>query len=366
MRAKDGTLPAMPGPTDLTAVAARLHELPRRFRDEAQPFADRDLRGSFSHRPGRATDVYGSADLVFVLWIVGELETRTTPTGRREWISRIQSFQDPATGYFDRGFLAGHGPAHATGFATAALRLLGAQPAHPFRWAESLFGSRERVESWLDSLNWNVVWTGSHGAGTAAALLDAPSLATLPRGWEDWVLEGLAARVDPGTGFWKRGLLDRLLRRPTTVDLGGAAHFWWLYDRLQKPIPSPRKAIDGILSLQRPSGLWGTRLLNGNFPQGVDFDALHGLMCGLKQLPGDERKVCGERIVAAIKRYGDAVARHFADDRSLGRLLSTSHKVVGTLNAIAEANGLYALLTGSPRFMTPRAWRSALTAVSWQ
>lgn len=356
----------MSGPVDLVAFAARLRDLPFRFRDETQPFDGDDLRGRFAHRPHRPTDVYGSADLVFVLWIVGELESRTTPAGRQEWISRIQAFQDPETGYFGRGHLAGHGPAHATGFATAALRLLGAQPAYPFRWAGSLFGSRERVESWLDSLDWNVVWTGSHGAGTAAALLDAPSLATLPRGWEGWVLDGLSARVDARTGFWKRGLLDAFFRRPTTLDLGGAAHFWWLYDRLSKPIPSPRKAIEGILSLQRRTGLWGTRLFNGNFPQGIDFDALHGLRCGLKQLSGDERRSSGERIVAAIDRYADAVERHLEDAGSLARLLSTSHKVVGTLNALAEADGLYTELTGAPRFLTPRPWRSALTAVSWQ
>jgi hypothetical protein len=53
-------------------------------------------------------------------------------------------------------------------------------------------------------------------------------------------------------------------------------------------------------------------------------------------------------------------------DGSVERLFRTSHKLVGTMNALAELDLLYLTLTGSPKLETSDRLRSALTRVAWQ
>jgi len=353
-------------PVDLAPFAAQIPACLRRFHDPEHAFEERDLRGRFASRPGARPDLYGAADAVFVLWIQDELEVRTTPEGRAAWAARLQAFQDPQTGRFDPPERLGHGVAHATAFATAALRLLGHRPAHPHRWAEPLFGTPEATEAWVESLGWRQIWTGSHEAGALAAVLDAPESVALPPGWALGVLDALTRRVDPATGLWKRALHDRVLRRPIAIDLGGAAHFWWLYARCDQPIPHPERALESILALQRPTGLWGTRLFQGAHPHGLDFDALNGLRLAWRALPPDRRDARRPAVLAALDRYARAAAHHLNAEGAAARLYPTPHKLVGALHAVAELNLLHRELTGAPRAATPRPWRSALDVVTWQ
>ncbi|MDJ0866896.1 MAG: hypothetical protein QNK03_12360 [Myxococcota bacterium] len=353
-------------PVDLAPFAQQLEAFPERFRDPAHGHAPDDLRGRFSSRPGGTSDLYGAADLVFVLWIQGRLDERTTRAGREAWVAHLQSFQHAETGWFPPGGLAGHGRPHATAFATAALKLLGAQPRHRFAWAADRFGAQSAVERWLDSLRWSQIWTGSHAAGAAAALLDAPGHAALPAAWRDWLLDALTSRVDAATGLWKRGPLDAIVRAPTTIDLGGAAHFWWLFDRGGRPIPRPARALESILRLQRRSGLWGSRLFGGAYPQGIDFDAIQGMRLAWDALGPGRREALRPRIGAALDRYARAAGRHCNAPEFVARRSRTSHKLVGTLHAIAELALLSEQLDGRVRVRTPRPWRSALTVVAWQ
>jgi hypothetical protein len=304
--------------------------------------------------------------MVFVLWILGELESRTTDAGRREWVSILQSFQDPRTGRFEPGGVAAESTMHATAFATAALKLLGSRPRHPHAWAEPLFAEPETIRRWVDSFNWNQIWSGSHELGAAAAVIDAPRGVDLPEKWGDWTLDVSTEKLDHRTGFWKNGVLDRVWRRPTTIDLGGAAHFWWIYHHLGRPIPYPEKVVPSILALQRESGLWGTRLFNGAYPQGIDFDALNGLRLAWLQLSEEARSAQRGQILEALDRYACAADAHLNGEGSVERLFRTSHKLVGTLNALAELDLLHRTLTGASKLETPRPLRSALTEVAWQ
>ncbi len=342
---------------------ARLIE---RHRDPAEPFDPRDLRGAFVSTPGGATDLYASAAAVHLLWITDALDAHTTTEGRRAWVARLQGFQDPATGRFDRGDLLGHHPFHATGFAVAALRLLGAAPAHPLRFVEAVLGSPAAIERWLDGLGWSQVWTGSHELGAAAAALDWPDGTALPMGWRDWLLAALDRRLDPRTGFWKQAWHDRIVRRPTTIDLGGAAHFWWIYQHSGRPIPEPRKVIDGILGLQRASGLWGARIFNGAYPQGIDFDALNGLRLAWAAASPELRRARQSPMVQALERYACAATDHLGPEGAVLERYATLHKFVGTANALAELNLLHEELTGRPAIATPVSLRSVLDIVAWQ
>jgi hypothetical protein len=338
----------------------------QRFHVERAGFDPRDLRGYFSARATGKTDLYGSADMVFVLWILGELESRTTDSGRREWVSVLQSFQDPRTGLFEPGQAATESTMHATAFATAALKLLGSRPRHPHAWAEPLFAEPEAIRQWVGSFSWNQIWSGSHELGAAAAIIDAPQGIDLPKEWADWALEALTEKLDHQTGFWKNGAFDRVWRAPTTIDLGGAAHFWWIYHHLGHPIPYPEKVISNILALQGETGLWGTRLFNGAYPQGIDFDALGGLRLAWLQLPEEARSARRSQILAALDRYACAADAHLNSEGSVERLFRTSHKLVGTLNALAEVDLLHRTLTGAPKLETSNPLRSALTEVAWQ
>ncbi len=304
--------------------------------------------------------------MVFVLWILDELESRTTDAGRREWVSVIQSFQDRRSGRFDPGPAAAESSTHATAFASAALKLLGSRPRHPHSWAEPLFADREAIRRWVDALDWHQIWTGSHELGAAAAVIDAPQGIDLPPEWADWTLEAFTEKIDRQTGFWKNGVFDPIWRRPTTIDLGGAAHFWWIYHHLGRPIPHPEKVVSNILALQRKTGLWGTRLFNGAYPQGIDFDALNGLRLAWLQLSDHARSVYRDPIVAALDRYSCAAEAHLDEEGSVERLFHGPHKLVGTLNALAELDLLYRMVKGASKLETPKPLRSALTEVAWQ
>jgi hypothetical protein len=303
-------------------------------------------------------DLYGAADAAYARWILGELPADPAR------VERIRSFQDPATGWFDRSLLPGHGRAHATAFATGALVLQGARPAHPLRYAEALFRNRDAIDAWLDGFRWNQVWTGSHAAGAAAAVLEAPEGLSLPGGWGEALLDALDERVDPATGFWKRALHDRVLRRPTTLDLGGAAHFWWLHDRLGRRIPCAARAFAGILALQRRSGLWGSRVFGGAFPQGIDLDALNGLRLAWRGLDDGAREAGRAPLRATLERYAETAHAVLCAPAALERHFRGPHKLVGTLNALAELDLLSRTVFDEPT--TRPALRSTLTAVCWQ
>ncbi len=351
---------------DLSGFEAELEEFLRLYHDPEVPFDPVDLKGHFSIDAGGETDLYGTADIAYVLWITDQLEERTSAAGRAEWASVINRFQNPETGLFDRGNDSGESTMHATAFATAALALLGHSPATPHFWAEELFADREAIDAWLDGFGWNQIWSGSHEAGAIAAILDAPGGIDLPTDWEEVAIQALEDRIDPATGYWKNGVMDVVLRRPNTIDLGGAAHFWWLYDHMDLEIPYPALAIEGILRTQKPSGIWGTRLFNAPIPQGIDFDAMNGYLLAWRVLSQSEREEYLPRIEESVNRYARAVYMHLSPAGAMQDLYHSTHKLVGLMNAIAETNELSDAL-GIPRtFQTEREWRSALRAVAWQ
>lgn len=351
---------------DFGGFVAQTHRFLGRFHRPPRALEGGGLRGEFASAADAAPDLYGAADAAYALWILDELDALAGPDDRAAWAERIRAYQDPDTGWFDRSRLAGHGTPHATAFATGALRLLGSAPAAPLRHAAALFADRDRIDAWLDGFRWQQIWTGSHAAGAAAALIDAPGGVALTGDWSETLLDALEARVDPRTGFWKRALHDRVWRRPTTIDLGGAAHFWWLFDRLGRPIPHAERAVEGILGLQRRTGLWGNRVFGGRFPQGIDFDALHGLRVAWPALLPERRDALAPRVRTALDRYARAAHAWLAPDGSVDRWFRTPHKLVGTLDALAELDLAARTILGEPRVRTPRPLRSALTSVSWQ
>lgn len=162
------------------------------------------------------------------------------------------------------------------------------------------------------------------------------------------------------------GVLDIVFRRANTIDLGGAAHFWWLYEHMDLSIPYPERAISGILRTQKRSGIWGTRLFNAPIPQGIDFDAINEHRLAYKALSPQAQERVRPAITESVDRYAQAVHLHLSPEGSMLGLYHTTHKLVGLLNAVAETNALCDDLGIERRFVTRRERRPALDVVAWQ
>lgn len=82
----------------------------------------------FPHPRNTQPTIYGSADVLHVLYGVNQLNLSTVD--RAAWISHVNSFQN-ASGFFTLATHEGGGwePWHVTGDASAALHILGATPA---------------------------------------------------------------------------------------------------------------------------------------------------------------------------------------------------------------------------------------------
>ena len=338
----------------------------KKFHDRRFPYSPNDLRGHFSFKPGSEFDLYGSVDMVYLLWVLDELEARTTPGGRQQWIELIQAFQDPATGHFSMGNNTSHSVEHATAYAAGALKLLGGAPRHEFKWARQIFSSQQSVEAWLEDFNWFQIWKGSHAIGLAAAGLRNPELVSADNRWSDWVVEGLTKRIYEPTGFWQRGVKVPLVDKPpTTIALGGAAHFWWIYQCTNRPIPLPAKAIESTMSLQKRSGLWGNWIFNGDFPQCVDIDATNGMRYGYRDLSDSEKARLRGPILESLERYFLAAKKALDKRGAIADLYKTSHKLPGGILGLAEANAFYKELTGRTKMQTPKQWRPVIPDVCW-
>ena len=361
--ARGASLPGAPSPYDFAGFYNQLEPYLLRYHDPAFPDRPTDLRGRFSYQPGGAYDLYGSCDVVYLLWTIGELEPRTTAAGRAEWAGLIQSFQDPSTGWFDRGNETPHFKEHATAYATGALALLGARPRYPFRWAEKITASRKSTERWLGGIWWDVVWVGSHqGGGVAAALAMSDSA---PEEWFDWYFDWLDHEVNPVTGLWQRAFYNRVITRPNKNDLGGAAHFWWIYEYRHRPLPFPERVIDTCLKLQLESGLWDRKPRKGDFPYCINLDAINGLAASSRQLRSAGQGYRTPDILAALEKYLRRTNQVLTSPGALARLYTNSHDLPGALIGVAEADQFMKAVAGQGRIQTRAEWRSVLGTICW-
>ena len=335
----------------------------QRYHDPSFPYERNDLRGKFSYQPGEAFDLYGTADMVYLLWVIDELEERTTPEGREEWIALIQSYQDPETGWFSKGNETLHFKSHATAYATGALSLLGAEPLYPFKWKTRMTKSEKATARWLEQIWWDVVWVGSHEGGGVAASLAMTGEA--PDQWFDWYLDWLDREVNPNTGLWQRAFYNVVIKKPNMNDMGGAAHFWWIYQWRGRPIPYPEKVIDTCLSLQLESGLWDKKLIKGDFPYCINCDAINGINLAYFHLSSKGRDYRGDDIRASFERFLSRSTGVLSTPGNIEKLYDNSHDLPGALIGLAEADKFFRLTEGEGRLKTRKPWRTVLGTICW-
>lgn len=272
-----------------------------------------------------ASDLYGTADAVILLYTLGELPSQDTEAHAR-LVQTLQSFQQP-DGLFPG---AGHPPIHGTAFAISALELLDAKPLHPLS-ALNKVKSREGLYNFLEALDWQrQPWGESlKGAGLYAALTLAGEVDAQ---WEDWYFEWLWAEADPVTGLWRRGAVPIVAGQsedaPLFHHLAGSFHYLFNQEYRKRPLRYPERLGDTCLALYEA----------GELPQATDkfsfqeLDVLY-LMSRLA-LQTDYRR---EELEAVMRSIGAGLLA-FIDRLPQGSddvLTDDLHALCGTVCALA-------------------------------
>lgn len=218
--------------------------------------------GRYCFEPDGVANFYATCDASIIRTIMGEdLNVTLTSRQRGEWISHINSFVNESGEYEAEK----HSLYHRNGMAVGALGPLGGKMKHRFK-GYSAFDDIEKVEAWLEQMDWYNVWGGSHyfWGGMHCYSLSADCTDE----WRQRVFDWLDNNLDPDTGWWRKGVAHSGWGQ----GLGGAAHIWPIYQHHHRAFPCPESAIDSILSMQKSDGKWmGASYLN--------LDALYGLAC---------------------------------------------------------------------------------------
>lgn len=229
--------PDLDPPYDLNVIRDEVRKWYRGLQMSGGPY------GAYRMRAKSPADLYASADVAWIRWMMDDL-AGLTDKQRREWIDFIQQQQGPDGTYRHR---TGHCAAHAFCHATGALNMLGGvqrvRPAFLDRYLNV-----KGVGQWLDGIDWQRPWGASHdiwGAGLPLACT-----ASTPQAWRDALFRWLDGQVEPRTGMWRRGVKYKYGLEP----LGGAFHIWPIYAAMGRDLPHPERIIDSVLSIQQSDG----------------------------------------------------------------------------------------------------------------
>lgn len=312
--------------------------------------------GSFSFLSKNASasgpTLYGSADVAHVLAATGLLSNLST-SERALWGAQINSFQAPDTGFFtlQPWEQAGLQPWHSAAYATAALVLLGAQPAWPLSWAVSVAegGPAAWEAEFAGLLNattptCNSIWCMGHKiAAFPAALLmtRGPSRDRAFFSW--WVTAFLGPSVDPNTGMWCE---RREWGPPNVACLGGAFHMDFVLTALQVPLFQPKTLLSVVAAMQSPStGLWGSDA----YPNFIDLDGVYQVVRPAAQM-GREGPAWSTARTACVRYLGAAEAALNDPARVLGTEYGVNtHILPAAVSGVAECAKFFPELVHTTR-----------------
>jgi hypothetical protein len=281
------------------------------------------------------SSLYGLTDVVYILKITNSFEEyirKFEENPISKWVTKIQSYQNPKTGWFKEGLFnfGFHFKEHSSAFATTALKLLNDKPKYQFKIKRKL-DSKKKVNKWLrNTPEWGLLyWPGSHRGGGIGSIFATLGPQNYPhRKFFDWYFNWLDKKADPVVGFWRLGWIHKLnKRRLTKNELGGAIHYYWVYQFLDHPIPFPEKVIDSTLLLQNDFGTWDEKV-----SYCIDLDAIFCLTRSLKYSNGYKK----EKIEEAILKHLDYVIPRLNSKDFLFNNYLTTHKLTGCVCAIAE------------------------------
>jgi hypothetical protein len=239
--------------------------------------------------------LYASCDVAIIRTVMGEdLQKTLSPEQRQEWIDHINSFAYPDGTYGPgRKFHSSH---HANGMVIGALGVLGGRQKYPLSLYEDL-DSPEKIPQWLEMIDWQNQWSGSHLFWGGMHCFSLSSRCTDE--WRSKAFDWLDRNLDPKTGWWRKDVPHSGPLQP----LGGGAHIWPIYQHGDRRFPMPESVIDNILSLQMQDGKW---LEYGNY---MELDALYGLSY-MSSLAPDYRHT---DIINAARRHGNGLISRWSE-----------------------------------------------------
>ncbi len=299
--------------------------------------------GDFSFKPQGRPGPYGSTDMVFARATLGILNLPAEDADA--WADRINSFQDERTGWYRKTYTP-HFREHTTAYAVAALSLLGKPPRYLVRACQRISSSRHAMVRWLRSIPWSIIWPASHAVSGLPAILHLTGAGS-DRFFEEY-FDWLDHRVEASTGYWSRGLAQRLGFIPmiSKEEMGGAFHLYYVYQARGRTWPRLHEVVDATLSLQRPNGFW-----DGDHPYCIDLDGIYSIVRS-SHLAGGYRRADALAACEAFLKGARAVLNSKA---LLFSRYPDSHHLVGALSAVAECERAFPGLVE-----THRPWSQTL------
>lgn len=339
-----------------------------------------NIQGEFSFYPSQEEeDLYGMLDAVYSLYIIDKLNKITNKENRKIWADRILSCQDKQ-GWFAKRNLKGHSKEHATAYAIGALRLLEIEENEdyvsrikPLEGIREIFKNKKSFKKWIKSLGfkitlddpvghagWHYIWRSSHlGGGIAAALGMTKHLhkdwwpETDTKKWFDWYFDWLDEKVNKKTGYWQRAFWNWFVPGGTLIDMAGAVHFYWVYEKYGHPLPYPEKIIQSTLKVQKESGLYR------HYPMCIDLDGNFCLIRAFNQLSPELQKKYFNEVNHSLTKNFQAVITYL-DEHPLEEVYNDSHGLPGALAALAECQEFegFSLMEEAKQFNNPfdKAW----------
>lgn len=191
---------------------------------------------------------------------------------------------------------------------------------------------------------WSLVWPTSHRASGVAAALAMTGEAS--DHWFEWFFEWLEKKVNPKTGFWELGWLQKLFKYTSKHEMAGAFHLYYIYEFLKHPLPIPEQIIDATLKLQHSNGLWDKQV-----PYCIDLDGIYNLTRA-SRIANNYRK---EEVCSALKKSLQTIVNCLNEKTFVFKNYQNSHRLVGALAALAEIQNFL-----PNQLYTPKRWKLVL------
>ncbi len=290
--------------------------------------------GDYSYTQKGPPSLYGSTDILFCKYIMGESEL--SEKEKDQWADAINRFQQPGNGWYRRRFFFTHYREHSAAYAVAALHLLGRKPRYRITDLDTIQESYGNFLNWIESniITWTIIWPGTQRITGPPAMI--AMLGIEKDGFFDWYFDWLDAASDPASSFWCRGLTHRwgLVSNPTIHEMGGAFHMFFLYEWFSRKWLYPEMVVDKTLGMQKESGKWDGIM---KITYCIDLDAVYNMLRSSRNA-GVYRQ---EEIRESCARYLAVAERLLNDRKFVFSNYRTTHRIVGALSAIAECRKFF-------------------------
>lgn len=261
------------------------------------------ILGEYSMCEGGQVTLYSSCFAVMTLYYMNALEEQSEEA-RSRWISYINQWQDPETGYYFGPEIKGenitstihdleHVSMHLTAHVLPALLILGGSPVYSLKFAYR-FMDLGYLQDWLDARDWKQAWNEGNNLLFIGQflffLLEYENKAEAKPAL-DLYFNWLDSQQDSNTGFWgTNGYCDN------HTAMCGGYHQLITYYYYNHEVHYKQQIIDTTLNLQHVDGGFAS---NGNSGACEDIDAVDILVNMYKLTNGNYR---GKEIRRALRK----------------------------------------------------------------